>query len=81
MSDAGPLLALGGLTLIGWIVARATGTWLVWTHYRQWVRGYLAENHGRARSAPADYTALARSAWLAGWDCSHETSPYGDTRA
>lgn len=77
MSTFGPWVVAAFALLVGWLVARACGTWLVWTHHRQWMRGYLAENNGRARSAiPTAYGSLKRRAWLAGWDCSHETAPY-----
>ena len=58
------------------VVARFAGTWLVWTHGREWFRGYCAENAGRSRSdAPRRYGRLGRKAWAAGWDCSHEITP------
>lgn len=66
-------IALG---IVAVVVARFAGTWLVWTHGREWVRGYCAENAGRARDdVPGRYGRMARAAWLAGWDCSNEITP------
>ena len=65
------------LGLIGWLGARFAGTWLVWTHSREWSRGYMAENAGRTLGeVPPHYGPLGRRAWEAGWRCSHDVTPW-----